>query len=207
MILNAPAGIRSAQDAEGGVYAADDDGHVIVPDSLVGELLAAGFSVAQPKAAQIVVGPAGQQGIPGERGEKGDRGDGGLVGRAGDPGSPGGKGPRGPQGPQGDIGPMPLHQWRHTSLRFELAPGEWGKYTDLQGPQGVSKVVHIPGGGGGGSSTTSASIISTTSDGSVPYFIPAGETFTVPIYRQALFERTIDCEGLVDLSGDLIMVT
>ena len=40
----------------------------------------------------------------------------------------------------------------------------------------------------------------------VPYFLAAGETFTVPIYRQALFEEIIDVEGILTVDGYLIMV-
>lgn len=117
---------------------------------------------------------------------------------------PGPPGPPGPPGKAGDIGPMPLHQWRDTELRFELKPGIWGKWTDLQGPPGEMRVTHASG---GGSITKIIQGGTGTGDGSVPYFVPAGDTFTVPIYRQALFERTIDCEGLMDIEGDLIMVT
>jgi hypothetical protein len=48
----------------------------------------------------------------------------------------------------------------------------------------------IPGAGGGG----------------VPYFIPSGSTFTVPLYVQALFSMTIDNEGIIDVDGFLIEV-
>jgi hypothetical protein len=59
-----------------------------------------------------------------------------------------GPGPEGPQGPTGPMGPMPSHEWRGTELRFELAPGQWGQWTDLQGPAGETRVVHVGGGGG-----------------------------------------------------------
>lgn len=116
---------------------------------------------------------------------------------------PGPEGPPGPPGEPGHIGPMPKHEWRDTELRFEIAPHQWGKWTDLQGPPG--RTTHALG--GGGSITKIIQGGTGTGDGSVPYFIPVGDTFTVPIYRQALFERTIDCEGLMDIVGDLIMVT
>lgn len=44
---------------------------------------------------------------------------------------------------EGPIGPMPRHEWKNTSLRFEEEPGVWGKWVDLQGPKGD------PGLGGG----------------------------------------------------------
>jgi len=40
----------------------------------------------------------------------------------------------------------------------------------------------------------------------VPYRIPAGVTFTVPLYKQALFVETIDVEGVLDVEGLLIEV-
>ena len=49
----------------------------------------------------------------------------------------------GAQGPQGDVGPPPKHEWKATSLRFELPGNQWGPWVDLQGPRGF-------GGGGGG---------------------------------------------------------
>lgn len=45
-------------------------------------------------------------------------------------------GERGPRGFEGLIGPMPRHEWKDTSLRFEEEPGVWGKWVDLQGPKG-----------------------------------------------------------------------
>ncbi len=42
--------------------------------------------------------------------------------------------------------------------------------------------------------------------GFVPYFIPSGETFTVPLYSQALFTIPIDVEGILDVEGYLIEV-
>ncbi len=82
------------------------------------------------------------------------------------------------------------------------------------------------GGGGGGGDTIIANIIQQISFGdeggddslqipgpagssfsaAVPYFIPAGETFTVPLYKQALFSMNIDNEGTVDIEGFLIEV-
>ncbi len=52
-------------------------------------------------------------------------------------GPPGPRGPKGEQGDDGEIGQMPRHEWESTKLRFEIEPGIWGKFTDLQGPQGV----------------------------------------------------------------------
>ena len=41
----------------------------------------------------------------------------------------------------------------------------------------------------------------------VPYYIGPAETFTVPLYRQALFAMTIDVEGTLDVDGYLIEVS
>jgi len=41
----------------------------------------------------------------------------------------------------------------------------------------------------------------------VPYFLAATDTFTVPIYKQALFEEIIDVEGILTVDGYLIMVS
>ena len=48
-----------------------------------------------------------------------------------------------------------------------------------------------------------------TEEGMVPYFIAAGDTFRVPLYKQALFEMTIEVEptGILEVNGYLIMVT
>lgn len=43
-------------------------------------------------------------------------------------------------------------------------------------------------------------------NGMVPYFIAAGEKFTVPLYKQALFSMNIDNEGTLEIDGFLIEV-
>lgn len=43
-------------------------------------------------------------------------------------------------------------------------------------------------------------------NGMVPYFIAAGEKFTVPLYKQALFSMNIDNEGELEIEGFLIEV-
>jgi len=43
-------------------------------------------------------------------------------------------------------------------------------------------------------------------NGMVPYYIGPGNTFTVPLYKQALFEMNIDNEGFLDVEGFLIEV-
>ena len=61
-------------------------------------------------------------------------------------GDPGSRGPQGPEGPEGPIGPMPRHEWKGTELRFEMEPNVWGKFVDLKGPAGESKVIAVGGG-------------------------------------------------------------
>ncbi len=49
--------------------------------------------------------------------------------------------------------------------------------------------------------------VSGGADGMVPYYIAAGDTFTVPLYKQALFEMDIDVVGTLTVDGFLIQVT
>lgn len=41
---------------------------------------------------------------------------------------------------------MPQHEWDGTRLRFELAPGVWGEWVDLEGPAGRNGYNAIGGG-------------------------------------------------------------
>jgi len=43
-------------------------------------------------------------------------------------------------------------------------------------------------------------------DGMVPYYIPVDETFTVPLYRQALFSEAIEVDGALVVNGLLLGV-
>ena len=43
-------------------------------------------------------------------------------------------------------------------------------------------------------------------NGMVPYYVAPNETFTVPIFKQALFSMNIDNEGILDVEGFLIEV-
>lgn len=96
-------------------------------------------------------GPQGPKGDKGNPGPKGRDGRDGQHGRDGNHGLPGLAGVRGPEGPKGDTGPMPKHQLKGDELRFEKAPGEWGRWIRLSnnsrhgGGAGSSE-----GGGGGG---------------------------------------------------------
>jgi len=107
-------------------------------------------------------GEIGPQGERGERGEKGEKGDPGPQGEDGADGRDGVDGLDGRHGDDGEIGPMPKHEWKKTSLRFEEKPGVWGDFVDLKGERGVPGV----NGGGSGKSLSvrnESGIIETTS--------------------------------------------
>jgi len=89
-------------------------------------------------------GPQGPRGEPGERGPKGEvgpKGDRGPQGLTGPAGADGIDGKNGVDGVVGPMGPMPKHEFKGNQLRFETAPGVWGKWYTL---------VASSGGGGGG---------------------------------------------------------
>lgn len=126
----------------------------------IAALVAARVRNGEPGApgAEGEPGRDGKDGRPGERGERGEvgrRGERGLPGAPGRDGAPG-IGKDGEQGPRGFVGPMPRHEWDDTRLRFELPDGEWGKWTDLEGPRGPAGRDGMGGGltaqsvGGGG---------------------------------------------------------
>jgi hypothetical protein len=52
----------------------------------------------------------------------------------------------------------------------------------------------VPGSGG------------TSTGGMVPYYIAADDTFTVPLYKQALFKDTIEVDGILVVLGRLLGV-
>lgn len=45
-----------------------------------------------------------------------------------------------------------------------------------------------------------------TGDGMVPYYIAAGDIFTVPLYKQALFAEAIEADGALVVNGLLMGV-
>jgi hypothetical protein len=63
-------------------------------------------------------------------------------------------GAKGEPGPKGDTGPMPAHEWKGTTLRFEQPNGTWGKFVDLKGATGkdgaAGRTVVISRGGSSG---------------------------------------------------------
>lgn len=50
-------------------------------------------------------------------------------------------------------------------------------------------------------------VIDVAAAAGTPVFVPTGETFTVPRYKQLLFETVVDCEGVLDLDGILCEVS
>lgn len=63
------------------------------------------------------------------------------------------------------------------------------------------------GGGGNGGEMGPPGVAGISgANGMVPTFIAAGETFFVPEFKQALFEMTIDNEGILDIEGFLVQV-
>lgn len=119
-------------------------------------------------------GVNGERGIQGAKGERGERGaDGangkdGLNGKDGKDGKDGINGRDGVdglsiKGDKGEQGDIPRHEWKNTSIRFELPDGKWGKFVDLQGRDGISRFL----GGASGIQviTSSDSSIIVTQDG------------------------------------------
>ncbi len=102
----------------------------------------------------------GQQGVPGKAGRDGEDGT-DAVGTDGE------------KGDKGEIGDIPKHEWQGTGLRFEEAPGEWGKFVNLEGRPGPS------GGGASGGAIlpkilkdiANGTISLGTSDQSLAYFL------------------------------------
>ncbi len=127
----------------------------------------------------LLDGKDGVDGIPGEQGIQGPEGPTGrdgldgkdgvsVVGQPGKDGADGkdgvsGKdaiGEDGEKGDTGEIGPQPMHEWRGEALRFEEAPGEWGKFVNLRGTPG-------PSGGGSGGGAILPQILKDIIDGTI----------------------------------------
>lgn len=98
-----------------------------------------------PQGQEGPEGPRGETGAPGPQGEAGPQGPKGATGDAGPRGPQGEPGPQGPDGTPGETGPMPDHQYKDGRLRFEIAPGTWGKWFKL--PVGNTVVYKKYGGG------------------------------------------------------------
>jgi hypothetical protein len=77
-------------------------------------------------------------------------------------------------------------------LGFATLGDDGGGGSSESGPPG-------PAGAAGANGTDGA-------NGMVPYFIATTETFTIPLFKQALFSMNIDNEGILDIEGFLIEV-
>jgi len=75
-------------------------------------------------------GVDGRDGIDGVDGLNGRDG---AVGPRGEPGKDGLRGIDGVDGIQGETGPMPDHEIRGNSIRFQKPDGEWGKWIEFGG--------------------------------------------------------------------------
>lgn len=84
-------------------------------------------------------GERGADGIDGKDGKNGKDGINGIDGKDGVNGKDGRNGVDGLsiKGDKGDTGDVPKHEWKGTSLRFELPNGKWGKFVDLEGRAGL----------------------------------------------------------------------
>lgn len=117
-----------------------------------------------------------------EKGATGSTGAAGAAGADGAPGPAGADGATGPQGPPGADG----------APGMDGATGATGAAgpTGATGPQG-------PAGTGTGTATDRSAL---------PYYIAAGETFTVPLYQVCVQAAFCDNEGLIVIDGMLVEV-
>lgn len=147
--LFAPTGGDASFQIGGQEYRVEAGGDVLVPEDSVARLLQEGFRRASgTELLMLMQGPQGPVGFDGKQGDLGPRGE------------------PGPQGKPGPTGPMPRHEWEGTELRFEIAPGRWGAWVDLQGP---------PGKGGTGAGNFGAGPIDLSKLGlSTNAYFPAG---------------------------------
>lgn len=84
------------------------------------------------------IGLRGRDGVDGLRGEPGLQGKSGKEGAVGDDGRMGDPGAR---GAKGDVGSIPAHKWRDTTLTWQIGEEPdgsvvWGKPADLRGRPG-----------------------------------------------------------------------
>lgn len=176
--LLAPEGVKSVECNDGSVFDVPLDRRIEVHEAAAAGLIEAGFTPigARPQPSgesvtyvEVKHRDGTEQGLlrvygkfdpkPGERGFQGEKGIDGAPGSEGEPG---------PEGPPGPIGPMPEHEFDGTKIRFELSPGVFGPWVDIQGPQGDRGPMGKkgvkgddgndgapgrPGGGGGGGNT------------------------------------------------------
>lgn len=94
----------------------------------------------------------------------------------------------------------------NAEINASLAPGGGGSTTN-----NITQIIQqlaLDGGfdGGGDDISIPGPPGEDGANGMVPYFIAAGETFTVPEFKQALFAMNIDNEGILEIDGFLIEV-
>lgn len=133
------------------------------------------------------IGPTGKPGI----GERGPRGFTGNDGRDGSDGKP---------GQDGKDGGMPLHEWNEdkTRVRFEVAPGSWGGWSEslrgLDGKIGKTGKTGATGKAGGRGATGGASGASNFID-----YIDVSSDYTVSKRHESGF--------LIDASSNAVTMT
>lgn len=87
--------------------------------------------------------------------------------------------------------------------------GEGGKVQGLMGLDftGAPAPGQIPQENPGGDGIDWVDPSTIAADGLVPYYIASGDTYTVPLYKQALYSTEIDNGGTLDVIGLLLEVS
>lgn len=103
------------------------------------------------KDGRSIVGAKGTDGKNGEKGERGLQGLQGKQGINGLQGIQGLPGLNGKNGKDGKDGSIPKHEYQKGNLRFEITPGVWGSWIDLNTivKKASSNKTHYAEGGGG----------------------------------------------------------
>jgi hypothetical protein len=91
---------------------------------------------------------------------------------------------------------------------YEKINDEYVVVANIEGPQGAQGAVGAQGAQGdiGPQGPQGAQGAQGADGPMVPYYIAPGETFTVPVFKQATYAMTIDNEGTLVLDGYLILV-
>lgn len=105
-----------------------------------------------------------------------------------------------------NVGAFPLvlkHNVTSTAANRFLCPGDVDLTLPLDGAayllyDTVSARWRVTSGGGSGSGNIGGDI--------VPYYIPINQTYTVPLYKQALFNHAITVDGALVVNGILVGV-
>jgi hypothetical protein len=100
-------------------------------------------------------------------------------------------------------------------IQVELAGGAGGFLATFSGVTWVGsapvaidagEVIHVVLYSRDGGTTIWGGLAAEASDGMVPYYIPPGHVFTIPLYKQGLFSAPIVVDGVLDVVGYLIEV-